>query len=399
MIDVRDLSKSFKLYRKPSDRLKEIILRHCYHSTHHALRNISFRVADGETLGILGRNGAGKSTLLKILNGVLLPDSGHVAASGRTTGLLELGTGFDPSLTGRQNILSNGLLIGMSEAEIREREADIIAFSELGDFIEEPVRTYSSGMTVRLAFSIAIHSHPDIFLIDEALSVGDGHFQQKCMNAIRRFKANGGSIIFVSHDLNAVKMICDRAIVLSGGEILVDDEPEAAVNCYNQLLGGDDEQPLQMHEQGYGSKEIEITHVSLEGKLSGQHQITSGDQATLTIKAQSHATLHNVTIGMMIRDRMGQDLYGTNSYYLGAPIQTQAGEASLFTFQFPMDLAPGKYTITLALHEGADHTRHCYHWWDNALRFEVSGIKGPVFGGLFNLKPSFSQAKDGSFTC
>jgi lipopolysaccharide transport system ATP-binding protein len=394
MIDVRDLSKAFKLYRKPSDRLKEIILRKPYHTTHKALTDITFRVDDGETLGILGRNGAGKSTLLKILNGVTLQDHGHVIASGRITGLLELGTGFDPNLTGRQNIYANGLLIGMKEHEIRSREADIIAFSELGDFIEEPVRTYSSGMTVRLAFSIAIHSNPDIFLIDEALSVGDGHFQQKCMRAIREFKANGGSIIFVSHDLNAVKMICDRAIVLSGGRIVTDDEPESAVNCYNQLLGMDDEPTLVQSDRGYGSKEIEIIDTRLSSEHSGQQHITSGDEVTLQVMTRSHTTLRNVTLGMMIRDRMGQDLYGTNSYYLGCPIQTLENQNDSFEFRFPMNLAPGKYTITLALHEGSDHTRHCYHWWDNALRFEVSGIKGPVFGGLFNLNPSFSQLKN-----
>lgn len=394
MIDVRDLSKTFKLYRKPSDRLKEIILRRNYHTVHHALKGITFRVEDGETLGILGRNGAGKSTLLKILNGVLLPDSGHLAASGRITGLLELGTGFDPSLTGRQNIMANGLLIGMREDEVRAREHDIIAFSELGNFIEEPVRTYSSGMTVRLAFSIAIHAQPDIFLIDEALSVGDGHFQQKCMQAIRTFKANGGSIIFVSHDLNAVKMICDRAVVLSSGSIVTDDEPEAAVNAYNQLLGSDDEHYQEkITERGYGSREIEITDAYLEGSASGRACISSGEDSRIVVQAYSHKRLSNVTLGIMIRDRLGQDLFGTNTYYLGTPIQTTADTSHIFEFTFNMPLAPGKYTITLALHEGADHTRHCYHWWDNAIRFEVAGIQGATFGGLFDFRPHFNRTR------
>lgn len=236
MIVVDQLSKRFRLYRKPADRLKEMLLRRTCHRTHTALDGISFEVPAGQTLGILGRNGAGKSTLLKILTGVLKADAGSFEINGRITGLLELGTGFDFELSGEQNIITNGLLLGMSREEITQRHDDIVRFSELGEFIREPLRTYSSGMVMRLAFSIAIHAEPACLVVDEALSVGDAHFQQKCMRRIREFRQRGGAIIFVSHDLNAVKMLCDRAIVLEGGKNVFEGEPEAAVNYYNRIM-------------------------------------------------------------------------------------------------------------------------------------------------------------------
>jgi len=393
MLQVDNVSKEFKLYNRPWHRLKELVLRRSYHRRHKALDGISFNVASGETLGILGRNGAGKSTLLKILNGVLLPDSGTISISGRVTGLLELGTGFDPNLSGAQNIVSNGLLLGMTRLQIEERREAIIAFSELGQFINEPIRTYSSGMAMRLAFSIAIHADPEIFLIDEALSVGDGHFQQKCMRRIKEFRAKGGSIIFVSHDLNAVKMICDRAIVLSEGHIVADAVPEDAVNLYNQLLAGDDEKYDEKlaDTDGYGTREATVEEISLTGEGSGSSILASGDIANLDLNICAARDIDDLAIGLMIRDRFGQDIFGTNSHYLGLPIRMQAGERRQFRYRFPMRLAPGKYTLTLALHQGADHTVNCYHWRDNAVSFEVAGIRGTFFGGVCDLSATLSE--------
>jgi len=390
MLQVENISKEFKLYNRPWHRLKEIALRRCFHRRHLALDNISFNVAKGETLGILGRNGAGKSTLLKMLNGVLLPDSGVIRTGGRVTGLLELGTGFDPNLSGEQNILGNGLLLGMTRQQIEERREAIIAFSELGTFINEPIRTYSSGMAMRLAFSIAIHADPDLFLIDEALSVGDGHFQQKCMRRIKEFRARGGSIVFVSHDLNAVKMICDRAVVLSEGRIVADGHPEDAVNIYNQLLAGDEsEEPHERTDtEGYGSREATLEQIEFYGEGSRSPILASGDSAVLDVTISATQELTNVALGLMIRDRFGQDIFGTNSHYLDCPITLRPGELKRLRYCFPMRLAPGKYTITVALHEGADHTGTCYHWRDNAVGFEVAGIHGPFFGGVCNLSPT-----------
>lgn len=191
MIAVNGITKRFKLYAKPSDRLKELVFGRCYHHTYTALDNVSFKVGKGEAVGILGKNGAGKSTLLKLLTGILLPDAGRIDIQGKVTGLLELGTGFDFNLSGLENITTNGLLLGMTPAEIRSLRDQIIAFAELEHYIKEPLRTYSSGMVMRLAFAIAIHANPDCFIVDEALSVGDAHFQQKCMRKIRRFRERG----------------------------------------------------------------------------------------------------------------------------------------------------------------------------------------------------------------
>jgi len=394
MLEVENVCKEFKLYSRPWHRLKEIVMRRSYHRTHKALDSITFTVASGETLGILGRNGAGKSTLLKMLNGVLLPDSGQIKITGRVTGLLELGTGFDPNLSGSQNIIGNGLLLGMTRQQIEERRESIVEFSELGAFIHEPIRTYSSGMNMRLAFSIAIHADPDTFLIDEALSVGDGHFQQKCMRRIKEFRAKGGSIIFVSHDLNAVKMICDRAIVLSEGRVVADGHPEDAVNIYNQLLGADDDdysERLEIEQNGYGSRQAAMESVVFKGLNSQSTILANGDTGTLEVTIFAQVDLPDVSLGMMIRDRFGQDIFGTNSHYLGHAISMLADERRTLRYRFPMRLAPGKYTITLALHDGADHTINCYHWHDNAIGFEVAGITGTFFGGICDLAATLEE--------
>jgi lipopolysaccharide transport system ATP-binding protein len=392
MIEVTNLEKTFKLYHKPADRLREIITRQPYHTPYQALKGISLRVERGETVGIIGRNGAGKSTLLKILNKVMLPDSGTVTSHGRVTGLLELGTGFDPSVSGINNILTNGLLLGMTEREVAERQHDIIAFAELGEFIHEPLRTYSSGMTMRLAFAIAIHADPETFLIDEALSVGDGRFQQKCMRRIRAFSEQGGSIIFVSHDLNAVKMICDRVIVLNQGKVAIEGSPEDATNYYNQILAGemDEEKTPVRVGDSYGTYEVKIVHAQAAGEASGGEIVTSGENLSLSLSLKATTAIADLTVGLMIRDRFGQDIFGTNTHFMKHPISLESGEEHDIRLCIPMMLAPGKYTVTLALHEGSDHTSACYHWWDKALHFEVSGIKGFNFSGICNLQPTIT---------
>ncbi|MDR9440917.1 MAG: ABC transporter ATP-binding protein [Halomonas sp.] len=386
MIHVQDITKHFRFYAKPSDRLRELITRRPRHHSHKALDGISFQVASGETLGILGRNGAGKSTLLKILTGVLLPDSGTFRIEGRITGLLELGTGFDSNLTGAQNILANGLLLGMTRQEVEARRQAIIDFSELGTFIDEPLRTYSSGMVMRLAFAIGIHADPSCFVIDEALSVGDAHFQQKCMRRIREFRAQGGSIIFVSHDINAVKMLCDKVVVLEGGKAVFAGEPEAGANHYNRLLAEETDLDGQAVQQAnYGSGEVTVLACNLAGQDSGGAILTSGERAELLIDLEAREDLNEITLGLMIRDRFGQDVFGTNTFYMGQKLAMRAAERQRCRMEIDMWLAPGKYTLTLALHEGSDHTRRCYQWCDNLLRFDIAGIRGPTFGGICRL--------------
>ena len=389
VLQARGLSKSFKRYPRTLDRLLELLGGRQRHQRHVALEEISFSLSAGETLGILGCNGAGKSTLLKLLNGVLLPDSGELERKGQITALLELGTGFDLNQTGRKNITTNGLLIGMSRKQIAAAEQEIIDFSELGEAIEQPLRTYSSGMVVRLAFAIAIHARPACFLVDEALSVGDGHFQQKCIRKIREFRDAGGAIIFVSHDLNAVKVLCDRAIVLNKGRVALEGSAEEAVNLYNQLMGEQDQQAelleAQQRNAGFGSGEAKITGATLAGQDSGTALVSAGEKVRLTFQLEARQSLADLTLGVLIRDRFGQDIFGTNTCLSGYAMALDAGEQRELVFELEMNIAPGKYTVTAALHAERNHLESCYHWCDNLLRFEVAGIKGQGFSGLCRL--------------
>ena len=391
MIEVKNIRKKFKLYKKPSDRLKEIIFRKPFHSTYEALKGVSFKVNDGEVLGIIGPNGAGKSTLLKILTGIIIPDEGNININGKITGLLELGTGFNFDMTGIENIYLNGTLIGMSKTELDKKLKNIIEFSELGDFIYEPIRTYSSGMVMRLAFSIAIHANPDCFVVDEALSVGDAHFQQKCIQRIKEFKESGGSIIFVSHDMNAVKMLCDKAILLYEGKVLDEGNPEKVISTYNYLLAkigeGGEKVIFSNNKESYdyGSYEIFVENVDIKGELSKGDVILSGEQLNIIISVKANKDIENFTVGILIKDKYGIDIYGVNTDILNIPLSIKKGERKKINFKVKADIKPDKYTLTVALHKGETHQTHCYHWIDNIKTFEVSGYLENRFVGVSNL--------------
>ena len=394
MIRVRNIAKAFRLYRSPADRLREILFRKPLHHMHQALDDVSFEVQPGRTLGIIGHNGAGKSTLLKLLNGVLLPDSGSIEKGGRITGLLELGTGFNYELSGLRNIDNNGLLIGMTPAEIEQHREAIIAFSELGEFIHEPLKTYSSGMVMRLAFAIAIHARPDTFLVDEALAVGDAHFQQKCYRQIREFRQNGGSILLVSHDLNAIKMMCDEVMLLDHGKVIEIGDPEQVVNSYNYLVArqGENNAALSARadaESEYGTGQATLLAVELIGEDSRASTVSSGEAVRCQVRYRIHQPLPDLTVGILIRDRFGQDIFGTNSHLLGLTLPTSPGEWQA-EFRMALDISPGKYTLTAALHAEANHLDACYHWKDAAANFEVAGIRGPLFAGICRLQPALS---------
>lgn len=389
MITVTELHKSFKMFARPVDRLLEALTQRSRHHTHVALEDVSFSVREGEVLGVLGRNGAGKSTLLKLMTGVLLPDAGSIHIDGRVTGLLELGTGFNPELTGAQNIVANALMLGMSRAEIDARYHEIIEFSELGEYIDEPLRTYSSGMVMRLGFAVAIHADPACFLVDEALSVGDGYFQQKCMKRIRQFKERGGAILFVSHDLNAVKVLCDRALVLDGGRVVHEGEPEGAVNLYNRIMArqAEEEEGRQQarHPDAYGTGQVEVVRAHARGILSDSPTLSSGETLELELEMLAQDDLEDVALGVLIRDRFGQDIFGINTHQQQGPFQLVRGERRTVRLAIEAAIAPGKYTITLALHSGDHHLDDCYWWHDAMLQFEIAGYRGSKFSGICRL--------------
>ena len=393
MLIVDGLRKVYKLYDRPSDRLKSFLLRKQYYRQYTAIESVSFELKAGESLGILGQNGAGKSTLLKMLAGVLLSDQGSISIDGNITGLLELGTGFDNNLTGYDNVLINGLLIGMSQQEVEAKRQAIIDFSELHDFISEPMRTYSSGMVMRLAFAIAIHADPQCFLVDEALSVGDGYFQQKCIKKIRQYRDSGGALVFVSHDLNAVKMVCDRVIVLDQGQVVADCDPEQGVNIYNRLLARESQQDQSsignrvgtQSSQNYGSNLAEFMSINLAGETSETDVVSSGEKLNIKLHIKANANLPDITVGIMLRDRFGQDIFGTNTHLKGHPMSLKDGQEITVTYAVMAAVATGKYTITAALRSAENHLMDCFHWCDRIATFEVAGSHGAPFSGVCDL--------------
>ena len=395
MIEVKDVWKKFKYYEKPADRLKEIFLFKKFHKEHWALRGVSFSLEKGETLGIIGPNGAGKSTLLKILTGVMLPDKGRIKKSGKIVGILELGTGFNWELSGYENIYLNGLMLGLSKKEIDSIVRDVIEFSELGDYIYNPLKTYSSGMVMRLAFSIAVHTNPECLIIDEALSVGDIYFQQKSFRKLKELKEKGVSIIFVSHDLNAVKLLCDKALLLHKGKVVEEGDPDSVVKAYYKLLsviakeGNQFSLTTSEGNSAYGNKRAVIESVNVLGESSGTNVVRSGEWMRLILKIKSYDDIDQVTIGFLIRDRFGQDIYGVNTYLLEEPVKLRKGEEYTAEFRFQANLAPGKYTVTVALHKGKAHTEECFYWKDDATHFEVAGFSKHEFAGVAYLPTEF----------
>ena len=401
MLIVDGLRKTYKLYDRPSDRLKSYLLKKQYYRLYTAIESVSFELKAGESLGVLGQNGAGKSTLLKMLAGVLLPDQGSINIDGKITGLLELGTGFDHNLSGYDNVLINGLLIGMSQQEVEAKRQTIIDFSELHEFINEPMRTYSSGMAMRLAFAIAIHAEPECFLVDEALSVGDGYFQQKCINKIKQYRESGGSLVFVSHDLNAVKMVCDRVIVLDQGQVVADCDPEQGVNVYNRLLAREIQQDQSSignrigpkSSQNYGSNMAEFLSIDIAGDTSESDVVSSGEKLNIKLSIKANVDVPDITVGIMLRDRFGQDIFGTNSHLKGYPMSLNAGQEIIVNYGITANIAAGKYTITAALHSAENHLMDCFHWCDRIATFEVAGTQGAPFSGVCDLPTEITMGQ------
>jgi len=392
-LEVKNLTKVYKLYSKPSDRLIEIFFRRKKHKVFYANKNISFNLKKGETLGIIGINGAGKSTLLKQIAGVIEPTSGEIIKYGKVTALLELGTGFNPEFTGIDNIYLNGMLIGMNKEEIKNKIDSIVEFSELGNFIYEPLKTYSSGMRMRLAFSIAIHSNPQILIVDEALSVGDAHFSAKCTRALRELKSKNLSIIYVSHDLNSLKLLCDRLILLNQGEIVEEGEPEKVINKYNFFISklNDKNNQLELknsQNNSFGTFDVEIKDVNIRGEESNSDVISAGEISIITIKIFSKIDINNMTVGIRIKDKYGQDIFGTNTYHYNMKINFKKNKYYIYTFKMPLNIGVGKYTLSVAVHTNDTHLEHCSHFIENACNFEIAGIKGNYFIGLCRLTPS-----------
>ena len=392
ILEVKNVTKIYKKYNSNIDRLKELFFNKKYHKDFISNENISFDLKKGETLGIIGVNGAGKSTILKIIAGVTNATSGKVIKRGRVTALLELGTGFNQEFNGIQNIYLNGTLIGMTKQQCKQNMQKIIAFSELGEYINEPIKTYSSGMKMRLAFAIAIFSRPDILIVDEALSVGDAHFSAKCKQELSKRKKENMSIIYVSHDLNSMKLLCDRVILLNKGKLVQQGDPSSVVEHYNIIISQLNENNetiniIQTDEKKqHGSFEAKITDVKLLLNNTQTTSLTSQNKASIEVHIKSQAKLKDLSSGMVIRDKYGQDIYGTNTFLNEKYFDLDINENIKISYHLPMGLQPGKYFLCVALHQDIKTTNKRLHWIDNALSFTVTGFEQRQFAGICDLQ-------------
>lgn len=400
-IEVSDVVKVYRLYDKPIDRLKESIhpMRKNYHKDFYALDDISFNVEKGSTVGIIGTNGSGKSTILKIITGVLNPSSGSVKVNGTISALLELGAGFNMEYNGIENIYMNGTMMGFTKAEMDKKLHDILDFADIGDFVHQPVKTYSSGMFVRLAFALAINVEPDILIVDEALSVGDVFFQAKCYTKMEEIRKNGTTILMVTHDMGSIIKYCDKAILLNRGKLLCEGEPHDMVDAYKKLLAGKtvieeeknqdntnreikkekssntglmkDELIINSYVKEYGSNKALIYDFGIidsKGDITGH--IVKGEYFTIREKVKFNTNIEKPIFTYTIKDKKGLDLSGTNTLFENADISSvKAGDEYIVEFRQKMDLQGGDYLLSISCtgFEAGEHV--VYH-----RLYDVTGI-------------------------
>lgn len=411
-IEVKDLCKVYKLYNKPSDRLKESLglSRKTHYKEHYALNHVDMEVKQGESVGIIGTNGSGKSTILKIITGVLSKTSGEVNVNGRISALLELGAGFNMEYTGIENIYLNGTMIGFTEEEIDAKLDSILEFADIGDFVYQPVKTYSSGMFVRLAFAVAINIEPEILIVDEALSVGDVFFQTKCFHKFEEFKAMGKTILFVSHDLSSIAKYCDRVILLNKGVKLSEGSPKDMINMYKKLLvnqldvdtledvsgrskvtgeektgGWRDNFEINEEVLDYGEKQAEIVDFAIVDEYGAMSNIIrKGAQFSVKAKLHFHETVKDPIFTFTIKNAQGTDITGTNTMFERVETGTvKAGEERIVTYTQQMDLQGGDYLISLGCTGYRGDKFTVYHRLYDLVSISVISDKNTV--GFFDM--------------
>lgn len=398
-IIVSGLGKAYKQYPTRWSRLREWLLpwRGPRHTLKWVLQDISFTVQPGQALGLIGINGAGKSTLLKLVTGTAQPTTGQVALQGRVAALLELGMGFHPEFTGRQNVYMAGQLLGMAVEDITRLMPQIEAFAEIGEYMDQPVRVYSSGMQMRVAFSVATAQRPDILIVDEALSVGDTYFQHKSFERIRQFRREGTTLLLVSHDKQAIQSVCDSAILLDGGRLARQGQPEEIMDYYNAMIAERENSMLQLNARDDGKLQVvsgtgEAT-VAAIALLDAEGQrvevIDVGQQVTLEVTVLAKAAIPRMVLGYMIKDRLGQAMFGTNTDLKQLPLHAvRPGEAITFRFRFDANLGAGTYSVATAIVSTETHLVNNYEWRDLALVFTVVNMRRPHFEGSAFLDPA-----------
>lgn len=402
-IVVSNLGKAYKQYPTRWSRLGEWLLPigGPRHKLKWVLTDINFQVSPGEAVGLIGINGAGKSTLLKLITGTTQPTTGSVWMEGRVAALLELGMGFHPDFTGRQNVYMAGQLLGMTVDEITQLMPQIEDFAGIGDYMDQPVRVYSSGMQMRVAFSVATARRPDILIVDEALSVGDAYFQHKSFDRIRQFRKEGTTLLLVSHDKQAIQSVCDRAILLDGGRLAKEGRPEEIMDYYNAMIAerenaqGRDTVRLQETCDGKvqtisGTGEATVSDIALLDETGQRAEVVDvGAAVTLEVRVKVNASIPRMVLGYMIKDRLGQPMYGTNTHLKQLPLENvAAGEEVVYRFAFPMNLGPGTYSVATAIVSTETHLVNNYEWRDLALVFTVMNMRRPHFEGSAWLDPA-----------
>jgi lipopolysaccharide transport system ATP-binding protein len=400
-ITAQHLSKAYKQYPHRWGRLLEWFFPKAKprHTLKWVLKDLNFSVQAGEAMGIIGMNGAGKSTLLKMITGTTLPNKGSVKTQGKIAALLELGMGFHPDFTGRQNVLMAGQLLGHSVEQIMQCMPDIEAFAEVGEYLDQPVRTYSSGMQMRLAFSVATAIRPDILIVDEALSVGDAYFQHKSFERIRQFNQQGTTLLIVSHDKNAIMSICSRAILLNQGQVAIEGAPEVVMDFYNALLADHQNQSVQqlVREDGRiqtisGSLEATVLAVNLCDTSGTVLEVVNvGQEVVLRIKFKALQAIERLICGYGIKDRFGRIMFGTNTEIWQKPLlNVGPNDEFILESRFVMNLGPGTYSIQTALTSTDTHLANNYEWRELALIFGVINIGHPYFEGSTWLDPQMT---------
>jgi lipopolysaccharide transport system ATP-binding protein len=436
-IKVENLSKDYEIYEKPQDRLKQFVLPHLqgavgqnrqrYFREFSALKNVSFEITKGETVGIIGRNGSGKSTLLQMICGTLNPSSGRIQTNGRIAALLELGSGFNPEFTGRENVYMNASVLGLTTEQINSRFEAITSFAEIGDFVEQPVKTYSSGMLVRLAFAVIAHVDADILIVDEALAVGDVFFTQKCMRFLRNFMKTG-TVLFVSHDTSAVVNLCTRAILMDNGKVVEVGSPKDVTERYlvsfyessqkvdgvasevtnvsaakitrksdyrdmrdefikNSNLRNDIEVfQFKPDQSAFGTGDAKITSVQLlDEDNTPLLWIVGGEDVVLEIRCVALKTILRPIVGFLVKDRLGQTVFADNTFlvYQKNPREVVQGGELIARFEFRLPVLPsGDYSVAVAIAEGSQENHIQHNWMHDALviRVHASSICFGVVG-------------------
>jgi len=393
---VANVGKAYKRYPGKWSRALEWISGRPRHDKTWVLRDISFSVNPGEAVGIIGVNGAGKSTLLKIITGTTQATTGSVSIQGRVAALLELGMGFHPDFTGRQNVFTAGQLLGLRADEIAVCMPAIEAFAEIGDYIDQPVRMYSSGMQIRLAFSVATAVRPDILIVDEALSVGDAYFQHKSFSRIREFREQGTTLLIVSHDRSSIQSLCGRAILLERGFVIKDGNPEEVMDFYNAIIAEKENATVEVRrledgrvQTSSGTGEARVESIALLNEDDEAVEfINVGQSVQLKVEIRIHADLPELVFGYMIKDRLGQPVFGTNTHHLGVDMRHIAkGDRLTLVFSFPANIGLGSYSVSTALHVADTHLAANYEWRDLALMFNVVNLNRNQFVGVSWIPP------------